>query len=236
MPRRMPPLATELAADITRALALARLGEVLRAGAVHGAPAMQLHPRRLEALYEMAFLRVFVAWEVFLEQTYYRYLCGYISAVSPHALRQAAIRNLAAAEVFVLGPHPYVSWAPRRTITRARSHIVGSAHEMVLNSSITRLEWFTTIRNRVAHKGKHSQQRRRRLREELAILRVGGGAAEDGHGLGGGRATRHEIEGARAERREGDVLARHRADTGPGIGTAGGDGGRGGRRRPRTCR
>src|SRR5712672_2619521 len=38
---------------------------------------------KLELLYELAYLRFFIQWEVFLEQSFLRYLCGYSSSVRP---------------------------------------------------------------------------------------------------------------------------------------------------------
>src|SRR5260221_12742426 len=79
MPRTMPPLAVQFRQRVSEALALARAGD-LAAAAPLGAPLRsEWHVARVELLYELAYLRIFVEWELFLEQTFLRYLCGYVS-------------------------------------------------------------------------------------------------------------------------------------------------------------
>jgi hypothetical protein len=55
---------------------------------------------------------------------------------------------------------------------------------------------------------------------ELAKSHVRARRHEDLEGLGGARAQRHQIEAGRAERRVGDILGRHHAHAGPGMGAA----------------
>src|SRR5947209_318454 len=80
MPRQMPGLASALLRHTQRALKIVKAGEITRAVSRPGSRVHRLWPEyRLEALSELAYLRVFVAWEVFLESAFYRYLCGYQS-------------------------------------------------------------------------------------------------------------------------------------------------------------
>jgi len=81
MPRLLPPLGVRFAGDVDRALAIAQAGETIRAVAEKGSVAWkELGRGRLEALYEMAYLRLFIAWELFLEESFLRYLCGYLAS------------------------------------------------------------------------------------------------------------------------------------------------------------
>src|SRR6266851_5231591 len=78
MPRRMPDFGRLLSSRVAVAAQLPATFETLRANAAPGSREHRLlHPTRIEAAYEMAFLRIFIAWEDLLEQSFIRYLCGY---------------------------------------------------------------------------------------------------------------------------------------------------------------
>jgi hypothetical protein len=74
----MPPLGTRFAEAAARAATIAQAGELARSDARPGSRTYrELTPPRLEALYEMAYLRVFIAWEDLLEESFLRFMCGY---------------------------------------------------------------------------------------------------------------------------------------------------------------
>src|SRR5262249_48276443 len=161
MPRIMPPLAAKLTAQIDGALALANAGEVLRAGARPGSVVWrELRSGRLEALYEMAYLRLFISWETFLEESLQRYLCGYVAGHGAIPLRQAASRTMGAAETAVLAGQQFVSWAdPVRVEQRARQFMFGGAYAQVLAAARARIQAFASVRHRVAHASDYARQR-----------------------------------------------------------------------------
>ena len=109
----MPNFGDQLRHRFDDALELAAIGELARLEAQVGSRTRaSLHPVRLEALYEMAYLRVFVTWEAFLEQVFLRYLCGYSST---HGLATPVggtsfLPTLASAEQAVLAGNRYVVW------------------------------------------------------------------------------------------------------------------------------
>src|SRR2546427_472886 len=87
MARRMPQLQALFATETDRALGLAEAGERIRAVSHSGSVGRtELSISRLEAMYEMAFLRIFLLWEDFLEQSFLRYLCGYASSTGVASL------------------------------------------------------------------------------------------------------------------------------------------------------
>jgi hypothetical protein len=95
MPRLMPPLVGELESAVDGAAALAQAGETIRASALVGSDAWrELTPRRLELLYEMAYLRLFIAWETFVEESFLRFLCGYRAPAGAPVLHQAPFRRI----------------------------------------------------------------------------------------------------------------------------------------------
>lgn len=156
----MPPLADAFGTAVARAISLAEAGEASRVIISATTAKQPLYPARLELLYEMAFLRVFIEWETFLEQTFIRYLCGYEAAAGQQPIRSGTYyRTLAAAEAAVLGHHSYKLWHnPAIVISRAQSFFITSLHELVLASSQTRLEWYAAIRHRIAHAQAHARR------------------------------------------------------------------------------
>lgn len=153
MPRRMPPLEKSFISAVDEAIQLAQAGERIRALSPSNSVARQELPiRRLEALYETAYLRIFLLWESFLEQSFLRYICGYESSFGPPILLKPKFAKLADAHGAVLGKSDYVSWANHyRVVGRSRNFISAGFHETVLNSNISRLEAFKAVRHRIAH-------------------------------------------------------------------------------------
>jgi hypothetical protein len=65
----MPPLAAEFARRVSDALNLAAAGDAVIAMADIDSPLRkEWHITRVELLYELAYLRVFIEWETLLEQ------------------------------------------------------------------------------------------------------------------------------------------------------------------------
>ena len=153
MPRLTAGLALQLERSTDSALALATAGEIIRSNL---APASIAHKEltmgRLEALYELAYLRIFLTWEAFLEESFLRYLCGFHNSVGPVALKGARVPTIDDARVAILGGQRFVSWYnPLRVIQRAQRFCINSPHEVVVLSVQTQLEWYAAIRGRIAH-------------------------------------------------------------------------------------
>jgi hypothetical protein len=99
----MPRFDRELFAQAQSAIAIVRAGELARTS---GGPVVRKEwsINRLEALYELAYLRTFAAWEVYLEGVFYRSLCGYASAAGQETLVTGSYYpSVAAAQAAVLG-------------------------------------------------------------------------------------------------------------------------------------
>ena len=161
MPRSVCGYSSVLEERVTAALNLAEAGEVIRSSAPVGSVARrELYPSRLEALYEMTLLRMFSSWEAFLEGSFLRYLCGYANSSGPLTLLQPRCLTMPDAEAAVLGNQDYVSWAkPTSIIRRSQRFFNLGLHETVVGSNQARLEWFASIRHRVAHDSDFSRQR-----------------------------------------------------------------------------
>jgi hypothetical protein len=116
---------------------------------------------KLEALYELAFLRVFAAWEVCQEGIFFRSLCGYASRAVGQEITVSGTyyRSLAAAERAVLGTRTFLLWHnPNHVINRCCGNIVRGPlgtgpcrQESVITSNLARLEYFSHTRHRIVH-------------------------------------------------------------------------------------
>jgi hypothetical protein len=109
---------------------------------------------QMEALYEAAFLRVFTAWEVFLEDACLRMMAGASSSqYSPRPVAGKSLhRTITSARGALYGSRRFLLWHdPARSADRVAGHLDSSALETELRS---RLSWFEDvgqIRHRVAH-------------------------------------------------------------------------------------
>lgn len=157
----MPRLDLRLNIEGKLAIDLAVAGETARAV---GNPAtkVQWTTSRLESLYELAFLRMFIAWETCNESVFLRSLCGYASQAGQEQLVAGNhYPTLAAAEAAMLGNKNYVLWHnPYHIVGRCKNHIQshGPQHpnaigrqEAVIASSVGILEQFANVRHRIAH-------------------------------------------------------------------------------------
>jgi hypothetical protein len=151
----MPNLAANLQLRVKEALEIAEMAELALIDVPRGTPTRELLTTiRVEALYEMAFLRIFVNWEAFLEQVFFRYLCGYrsIHGTASIVSGQGFRGSLAQAERDVLGGRQYILWHnPYHIITRSRTFFSACPVESTVSSNLARLEHLASIRNRIAH-------------------------------------------------------------------------------------
>jgi hypothetical protein len=159
MPRAMPPLAGQFGQQVDKALSIAQVGEIIRISSPRTSIAWrELYAARLEVLYELAYLRIFIWWESFLEESFLRYLCGYISSAGPASLANQPCKTIDDARRAILGGQDYVSWSfPTSIERRCRRFVKNGLHELVISSNRARLEWFASVRNRIAHGSTHSK-------------------------------------------------------------------------------
>jgi len=155
MPRQMPRLDLAFGAQAQSALAIARAGEVARINGGAGVRS-ELTEARLIFLYEVAFLRVFAAWEICQEEYFIRGLCGFTIGGHQEVPSSGAYTpTLAAAQATVLQGRPFILWHnPTKVIARCQSFFqpVGPcALENALNGNLSRLEQIAIIRHRVVH-------------------------------------------------------------------------------------
>lgn len=173
MPRAMPALGTAFRHQVDAALLIARAAELARDTLPpRTAARLLLTPTRVDAIYEMAFLRIFVAWEVFLEESFVRMLCRWGSAIWQPALIDTTRRfnSLAVARQTLYDGRPYILWHnPQYSVDRAQKWFVNGPHETVVASSMARLDWLAAVRHRIAHGSDDA-----RAKFDLAAIQIAG--------------------------------------------------------------
>ena len=151
----MPGLAREYRSAVAAALGIARAGDIIRDLSKPGSRARrELSVARLDALYEMAYLRIFVGWEYFVEASFLRMMCGYQSPIWTPGFSsgKARLTTLSAARIALYKGRRYLLWHnPKDIRDRSQEWFDTGPHELVAISSFSRLEWFAAVRHRIAH-------------------------------------------------------------------------------------
>jgi hypothetical protein len=115
---------------------------------------------QLEMVAEMAFLRIFVAWESFLEESFIRYAVG---ATSPSGYTPSVLsrsQNISHALELVSLGRDYAHWnSASEVIRRAALYFQdGEPYRSALELASMELDEMNTIRNRITHKSAHSKR------------------------------------------------------------------------------
>lgn len=152
MPRRMP----NLVGDLQRSFGEARgfVATIERIRSLQAGRVKPLTVNRARFAYEAAYLRAFAAWENFLEESFLRYLAGYSSSAGPETIvaPYAYAASLHDAETVVLNGKKYLLWHnPAEVVARAQRYFKLGRHEQTLDSVLSRVKSFATIRHHVAH-------------------------------------------------------------------------------------
>lgn len=129
-------------------------------------------PRRVEFLYELAYLRLFAEWESVLESIFVRSLCGFASRSGQETLcRGSYFSTLDLAETAMFaaesrGGHTktFLLWHNSlQIINRCRLHIrprsatIPGIQESIISSNQARLDAFSAIRHRIVHNQKDAK-------------------------------------------------------------------------------
>ncbi len=150
----MPAIVGSFSASVDGALLLANKAEAIRVELLRLHSATRLPEAELISLYEAAFLRVFVAWEDFLDRAFVNYLCGRRSGSGLESLTpgQSYSKTLADAELRVYGSSSYALWHnPQKVVHRAKRFFSGGLIENVVSSDLSKLSHYAAVRHRIAH-------------------------------------------------------------------------------------
>lgn len=153
MPRALPRLDNGFAASAAASLALVQRIEAARVAGQPGNP-NRLSVTDVELAYELAYLRVFTAWEALLEDVFIRLMCGYTRGGMAEVLAGGAAphKTIAIAEAAMLHGNQYVLWhKTAKVVARAQATFVNSNFQQVIQSAQGRLDRLAAIRHRIAH-------------------------------------------------------------------------------------
>ena len=115
--------------------------------------AVQLPTYRKAVIYELAFLRCFLAWEVFLEGTFYAYMLGKGSPDGTKFGCYVSPRDEQHARDIIRGNRRFATWARSGdVIQRAELYFNnGEPYSSALGSASSDLVDMVIVRNRIAH-------------------------------------------------------------------------------------
>ncbi|HUC06817.1 MAG TPA: hypothetical protein VMR96_01910 [Solirubrobacterales bacterium] len=134
---------------------IAQAGEIARSASPLGSvPRRELTTARVGLLYELAYLRMFASWEAFLEDSFLRMMCGWISALHLPLLRSphTPFATIGEARAALLNGRDFILWHnPNAVERRCVKWFSDGVHSEVLASDEARLEWYAAVRHRIAH-------------------------------------------------------------------------------------
>jgi len=117
-------------------------------------------PKKIEYLYELAYLRLFAAWETTIESVFLRMMCGHSTRFGQTERLTVGTycRSLRDAEMAVLAGNRYVLWHNAGIIVqRCQNHFrrrrIGAPPimEAIISSHRARLDAWAAIRHRIVH-------------------------------------------------------------------------------------
>ncbi len=124
-----------------------------------------LHQPQVDLIFELAFLKIFIAWEQFLEDTFARYMCGASSLSGRKPTRNATARYLDRALSIIYGGQPYADWTSVDVVVERANRFFdrGEPYATPLQSATTELRNMKKIRNHIVHHSKKSREDFNRL-------------------------------------------------------------------------
>ena len=162
MPRTLPAFDTVFKKECSKALKLTQNMEVIFLSTSNNQNKKIISLQELEYAYEIAYLRIFVAWEDFLETTLYRLLCGYITPSGAEPLKASCryFPNIASAEAAILNGRDYKLWHnPDTVANRANGILHLSRYETILKSASSDIVHFANVRHRIVHSQKDAKDK-----------------------------------------------------------------------------
>jgi len=115
----------------------------------------------IEMVTELAFLRILLAWENFLEESFIRYMVGGKSPSGFCPVCTVTAPTLNKALEIICGDKQYVQWVSASEVIRRAERFFrdGEPYKNALESALTDLNELNTIRNRIAHRSKSSKKK-----------------------------------------------------------------------------
>ena len=122
-----------------------------------------MHPRDRHSIpgVEAAFLQVFMAWEVFLEDSLLGFMCGRLTCDAKLVAARMIGQSEEDVRVALYQERPYLEWSdPERTIERLERLLVQpSRPAAALRAGLVQLRQMRTVRNFIAHASVQARQK-----------------------------------------------------------------------------
>lgn len=117
-----------------------------------------IHVRDVEEIAGLALLKMTLAWESFVEDSFLRYLCGArsMAGVAPGLLvpKESTLENAFKA---LAGGSQFLGWHPDSTVKRAnKTFNAGAPYATAVGGAKSDLIEMADVRNRIAHRSDHS--------------------------------------------------------------------------------
>jgi len=129
-----------------------------------------LRPAAEDLVVEMAFMRMFLAWEDFLEESFVHYMTGAVPAHGRKPVPIVVYGEIEHARKVVYGNgRKYTDWCePSRVIDRAKLHFKkGEPFASAVAGASVHLMRMRTIRNRIAHRSTWAHEQFKGLLSEF---------------------------------------------------------------------
>lgn len=148
-----------------------------------------LHQPQVDLIFELAFLKIFIAWEQFLEDTFARYVCGASSLSGKKPKKNVTARYLDRALNIIYGTQSYADWTSVDVVIDRANRFFGQGEPYAtpLQSATAELRNMKKIRNHIVHHSKKS-------REDFNTLLVNTYGFRP-QGMSTGRFLRQHIQG-----------------------------------------
>ena len=119
-----------------------------------------LHQPQVDLIFGLAFLKIFIAWEQFLEDTFARYMCGASSLSGNKPTRNETARYLDRALSIIYGGQPYAGWASVDIVVERANRFFdkGEPYTTPLQSAAAELNSMRKVRNHIVHHSKKSRE------------------------------------------------------------------------------
>lgn len=117
--------------------------------------------RKLTAysIVELSFLKFYISWENFLEQTFVRYMCGGANSSGYSPVRYVQPRTIKHAFNMIRQERRYIDWtASDVVINRALLYFRDGEPYASAIGSLPELEEMRKVRNRIAHRSEYSER------------------------------------------------------------------------------
>jgi hypothetical protein len=124
-----------------------------------------LHQPQVDLIFELAFLKIFIAWEQFLENTFIRYMCSASSLSGKRPTRIVSVRHLDDALRVICGERPYADWTSVEVVVDRANRFFdsGEPYATPLQSAAVELTNMRRIRNHIVHHSNKSRDDFNRL-------------------------------------------------------------------------